>query len=1759
MRARTLLSVFICSVAFAAFAAERAHAVCNPTTPNGSLHPTEACDDGNSTNGDGCNSTCDIEANWSCDRPVSFTSIVAESYAGASANWNISNGGRTGTQTTNTGHGTFGLFGASAFTATYTFQLRVATSSDDDFIGFALGFGSGETGAGANTNYLLLDWKQADQASGNVFGDKGMALSHVTGAPSFDNLWGHTGPVTELIRGANVNGINYSTTGWADNTTYSVEITYRSASLRVLINGNVAFNVLASQFGNRFPNGFPDGQIAFYGLSQEQVQYTVTGPFGASSCNRAPAASDRTAVVASGTNPIVVDVTQGFTDPNGNTFNGNSVRVTAQPTGATAVGAAGGTAGRVTLTPANAAQGSQQFVLTYEICDNHPTVPLCDTAQVTAITGPSVANDTLSAAQGSPVVVSLATLIANDNNNNNSRFTTTVSPTSSQGGTVSLSGGNVTYTPNPNFSGTDTFTYTHCNTTNTAICRTATVTVSVNGRPTLSAATTCVATGTSNTTLNVANRFSDPNGGILARIAPNAPAGGTLNTNANNLIFTPTNTMLGTTYPLSYSACDNQTPEACGTGTWAVTYNDPPAVTTAFRGARRQDVLTIPAASYLTSFGNISTGFANYAVSNNNNTFSSSVALGTGSCSVASNGTVTIGAGTALTSLSCYVRVCETCTSGGEQPACSVGRIDIAVRACLSDNDCSAGTPKCDTDTWTCVSVCGDGTLNADEQCDDGNRNPNDGCSATCQTESGWVCGGLPTSSCNRPPVVNDYTVVYPHGAPLTLNLLANYSDPDNTPANVSGITITKAPPGANVRLADGGITIAPLSSGGSQRLEIEYLICDNHPVTPLCDPVTVTVVIGPSASDDLVLAAQDTPRTLLLGTLFDNAGNVDHSLYSIQIADGPTAHGQVLYNAALRTVTYLPGEGFFGEDAFTYTLCATASPATCVTADVAIHVNGSPVLAPASVCVATGTATAFLSVPAQYSDPDGDAMLSFSPVASQSGAHNTAPNQRLAFSPSAPNTGARYTLSYNACDSGDPSVCATGTWEAIYNDPPAVSARPLTVVAQRNASLAPQDFVTGLGNVETGFLSATVASSNIGPFGSTASLGLGASCSISDGQVVVRAGTQAGTTTCHVRVCESCTAEGAAPACALTRVNVTVVQCQTDDHCGGNVCAGTTCVACENTAAGNGIDRNCTAANPVCTGNAANARCVSVCGDGVVADNEQCDDGNVGSGDGCSSTCRQEAGHYCAGQPSVCATDCGDGIVAGLEQCDDGNELNEDGCSSACWREPGFGCEGTPSGCVTVCGDGVVAGVEACDDGNTRGGDGCSSTCAPEGGFTCNGEPSVCLTTCGDGIVAGAELCDDADTDGGDGCSATCMPESGYTCTGSPSTCVTTCGDGIVAGDEQCDDDDTDSGDGCSASCVPESGYTCSGSPSACVTSCGDGVVTGDEQCDDGDVDGGDGCSAGCLPESGYMCSGSPSVCVTSCGDGILAGAELCDDNNTADGDGCSMACAVEDGWTCEGVTCGTTCGDGIIAGEEACDDDNTESGDGCSAECVVEHGFACTEEPSVCASTCGDGLVASDERCDDGNELADDGCTSCDIDSGYACAEEPSVCSAGCGDGIIAGAEGCDDGDAEGGDGCSESCQVEDGWECESAPSSCNLLCGNGELDEGEACDDGGVASDDGCSASCTFEEGWSCEGEPLVCVEDADNDSVTDDEDNCPTAANPDQSDLDGDGTGDVCDSIDEGLAATGGGGCMGGEATAFTLFALGLVLLRRRRLA
>ncbi|MFT4703726.1 MAG: cysteine-rich repeat protein [Bradymonadia bacterium] len=189
----------------------------------------------------------------------------------------------------------------------------------------------------------------------------------------------------------------------------------------------------------------------------------------------------------------------------------------------------------------------------------------------------------------------------------------------------------------------------------------------------------------------------------------------------------------------------------------------------------------------------------------------------------------------------------------------------------------------------------------------------------------------------------------------------------------------------------------------------------------------------------------------------------------------------------------------------------------------------------------------------------------------------------------------------------------------------------------------------------------------------------------------------------------------------------------------------------------------------------------LAICGDGIVAGSERCDDANTADEDECPSDCRGEA-------------TCGDGVVDPGEGCDDANELDGDGCSS---------CEPDP-----LCGDGVIDRLEDCDDGNSVDNDGCTA-CAID-------------DSCGDAQRDDGEECDDGNTALGDGCE-NCQRahfcgdgqlDDGEQCDdGNDSeddACVgcraiSFCGDGVVGEGEACDDHNIVDGDGCSADCEEE------------------------------------------------------------------------------------------------------------------------------------------------------------------------------------------------------------------------------------------------------------------------------------------------------------------------------------------------------------------
>lgn len=153
--------------------------------------------------------------------------------------------------------------------------VYVQSLSDDDYIGFAVGFQPGDT-SNPSADYLLVDWKKNTQwfdfgSPSNTPGSwayRGLAASHVFGVPTADEFWGHVNfdhpssdpnsGVQELARGSTLGN-----TGWW-NAWIPVRLEYTPTRLTVYVNSQKQIELTGT---------FHQGRWAFYDFSQQAVYY----------------------------------------------------------------------------------------------------------------------------------------------------------------------------------------------------------------------------------------------------------------------------------------------------------------------------------------------------------------------------------------------------------------------------------------------------------------------------------------------------------------------------------------------------------------------------------------------------------------------------------------------------------------------------------------------------------------------------------------------------------------------------------------------------------------------------------------------------------------------------------------------------------------------------------------------------------------------------------------------------------------------------------------------------------------------------------------------------------------------------------------------------------------------------------------------------------------------------------------------------------------------------------------------------------------------------------------------------------------------------------------------------------------------------------------------------------------------------------------------------------------------------------------------
>ncbi len=226
-------------------------------------------------------------------------------------------------------------------------------------------------------------------------------------------------------------------------------------------------------------------------------------------------------------------------------------------------------------------------------------------------------------------------------------------------------------------------------------------------------------------------------------------------------------------------------------------------------------------------------------------------------------------------------------------------------------------------------------------------------------------------------PVAVDDTGSTFVATPVTIDVLANDTDPD-TPLTDLTVSAVGTPLNGTAAIAtDGTVTYTP-DAGFSGTDTFTYTVTDPEGNT---DTGSVTVTVGtdpdpgsdPVAVDDTGSTAVATPVTIDVRA---NDTDADTPLTDLTVTAVGTPLNGTAAIAGDGTVTYTPDAGFTGTDTFTYTITDPGgnSDTGSVTVTVSADPNGDPVAVDDAASTPIGTAVTIEPL-VNDTDPDGDAL----------------------------------------------------------------------------------------------------------------------------------------------------------------------------------------------------------------------------------------------------------------------------------------------------------------------------------------------------------------------------------------------------------------------------------------------------------------------------------------------------------------------------------------------------------------------------------------------------------------------------------------------------------------------------------------------------------------------------------------------------------------------------------------------------------------
>lgn len=221
----------------------------------------------------------------------------------------------------------------------------------------------------------------------------------------------------------------------------------------------------------------------------------------------------------------------------------------------------------------------------------------------------------------------------------------------------------------------------------------------------------------------------------------------------------------------------------------------------------------------------------------------------------------------------------------------------------------------------------------------------------------------------NQAPIARDDAATTPFGQPVTVDALANDSDPDGDELVLLGVGV---PAHGSAGIAGRNVLYTPAPGySGSDRFT--YTIGDGHGGTATA---TITITVGappnrpPIARDDTATTTVGQPVTI---AMLANDADPDGDALTIATVGVP-AHGSAAVSGG--AVVYTPAAGYSGVDRFSYTISDGhgGTAGAFITVVVAPAPNRPPVAADDAATTAAGQPVT-IPVLANDSDPDGDAL----------------------------------------------------------------------------------------------------------------------------------------------------------------------------------------------------------------------------------------------------------------------------------------------------------------------------------------------------------------------------------------------------------------------------------------------------------------------------------------------------------------------------------------------------------------------------------------------------------------------------------------------------------------------------------------------------------------------------------------------------------------------------------------------------------------